>query len=112
MGKSIIKKLVALTIALSLILSMGAGLSFGAPAAPSGSNTFSPFGQYLESKYIDPDRVYSTDARWWLGSASHTDETLLEEIQALYDGGFRGVELCMQQDNAAPNETYAYGSEM
>ena len=42
----------------------------------------------------------------------HTDESLLEEIQALYDGGFRGVELCMQADNAAPDATYAYGSAM
>src|SRR5699024_3887299 len=40
------------------------------------------------------------------------DETLLEEIQALYDAGFRGVELAMQSDSAAPDESYAYGSEM
>lgn len=72
----------------------------------------SAFAEYLESKYIDPDRVFSTDVRWWLGEAAHTDETLLEEIQALYDAGFRGVELAMQNDNAAPNATYAYGSAM
>ncbi|MCL2165594.1 MAG: hypothetical protein FWH55_14675, partial [Oscillospiraceae bacterium] len=62
-------------------------------------------------KYIDPDRVYSTDVRWWLGTAAYTTDTLREEIQALYDGGFRGVELCMQSaSNNAPNATYAYGS--
>jgi hypothetical protein len=72
----------------------------------------SAFAEYLESKYIDPDRVYSTDVRWWLGDAAHTDETLLEEIQDLYDGGFRGVELCMQDDSAANNTTYGYGSAM
>ncbi|MFR7900860.1 MAG: hypothetical protein ACLU6Y_14320 [Ruminococcus sp.] len=38
-------------------------------------------------------------------------ETLLEEIQTLYDSGFRGVELCMQSDGVAPDEDYAYGSE-
>ncbi|MFU8874430.1 glycosyl hydrolase [Micromonospora sp. SL4-19] len=72
----------------------------------------SAFAERLESKFIDPDRIYSTDVRWWLGDASHTDETLLEEIQALYDGGFRGVELCMQNDSGAPDATYGYGSAM
>ncbi|WP_286308083.1 glycosyl hydrolase [Agromyces mangrovi Wang et al. 2018] len=61
---------------------------------------------------MDPDRIFSSDVRWWLGEAAHTDETLLEEIQALYDGGFRGVELAMQNDGAADNADYAYGSEM
>ena len=46
------------------------------------------------------------------GRGANTDETLLEEIQALYDGGFRGVELAMQGDNVAPDATYAYGSAM
>lgn len=70
------------------------------------------FAATLEERYTDPDRVYSSDVRWWLGSASATDETLLEEIQELYDSGFRGVELCMQDDGVAANEDYAYGSEM
>ena len=77
-----------------------------APAKPTA------FAQYLESKYVDPDRIFSCDVRWWLGDAAHTDETLLEQIQALYDGGFRGVELCMQNDAGAPDDVYAYGSEM
>ena len=50
--------------------------------------------------------------RWWIGEAANTDEALLDEIQALYDAGFRGVELCMQSDNGADDATYAYGSEM
>jgi hypothetical protein len=82
----------------------------GAPAAAAAPG--SGFAEHLESKYVDPDRVYGTDVRWWLGDAAHTDESLLEEIQALYDGGFRGVELAMQNDNAAPDTLYAYGSDM
>ncbi|WP_298130505.1 Ig-like domain-containing protein [Micropruina sp.] len=78
-------------------------------AAPSGG---SAFARQLESKYIDPDRIYSADIRWWLGEAAHTDETLLEQIQVLYDAGFRGVELCMQNDGSAADADYAYGSEM
>ncbi|WP_207208652.1 glycosyl hydrolase [Nocardioides oleivorans] len=72
----------------------------------------SAFAKELESKYVDPDRVYSTDVRWWLGEAANTDESLLEEIQALYDAGYRGVELCMQSDAVAPDAQYAYGSDM
>ena len=110
---------IAATLSLGVsTLALGLGTS-PSSAEPSGSwSPASPvvrsstFAQQLESKYVDPDRVYSTDVRWWLGEASHTDETLLEEIQALYDGGFRGVELAMQGDNAAPDEHYAYGSEM
>lgn len=81
-------------------------------ARTAGSAGKSAFAQRLEREYVDPDRVYSTDVRWWLGDASHTDETLLEQIQALYDGGFRGVELAMQNDSAAADADYAYGSAM
>ncbi|WP_156393653.1 glycosyl hydrolase [Nocardioides sp. Root140] len=84
----------------------------GQPAGASVAAGDRSFEQQLEGKYVDPDRVFSTDVRWWLGDASATDETLLEEIQALYDAGFRGVELCMQDDTAAPNDVYAYGTEM
>src|SRR4051794_40808370 len=90
----------------SAFAAQGSGATYEARLADQAS----AFAQYLEIKYIDPDRVYSTDVRWWLGDASHTDEVLLEEIQALYDGGFRGVELCMQNDTVAPDAVYAYGS--
>ncbi|MBQ8935843.1 MAG: hypothetical protein IJ049_05555, partial [Oscillospiraceae bacterium] len=42
---------------------------------------------------------------------AHTDETLLEEIQTLYDAGFRGMELCEQVDPSVPEETFGYGSK-
>ena len=28
------------------------------------------FASKLESQYTDPDRVYSTEVRWWIGEAS------------------------------------------
>ncbi|WP_210502743.1 glycosyl hydrolase [Nocardioides xinjiangensis] len=106
----------------SMALGLGASPSAAEPSATPSSavstlkspavKKSSAFAKQLESKFIDPDRVYSTDVRWWLGDASATDETLLEEIQALYDAGFRGVELCMQDDTVAANDVYAYGTEM
>ena len=114
------RKTLALLPIVALALSAGVSLpaAAGDVAVPPSTMTAtstgsdSAFAQELESRYIDPDRVYSTDVRWWLGDASHTDETLLEEIQALYDAGFRGVELCMQDDAAADDADYAYGTEM
>lgn len=101
----------------SLALTLALPLSFLAPVAHAAPvvkpvSGVSAFAKKLEGSYADPDRVFSTDVRWWLGEASATDETLLEEIQTLYDAGYRGVELCMQNDNGAANIDYAYGSEM
>lgn len=103
------KKILAAMLSLSML---STACPMSAFAAQEGADPAETFEQMLEKKYMDPDRVYSSDVRWWLGSASATDETLEEEIQKLYDYGFRGVELCMQDDGVAANEDYAYGSEM
>ena len=99
------RKTMAILLALMLVLSALAGL-----AEPEAAT--SDFAATLEDRFMDPDREFGSDVRWWLGSAAATDDTLLEEIQAMYDGGFRGAELCMQSDGVAPDEDYAYGSEM
>ena len=104
------KKRKGIVAAIILSLAMTAQLAVGAMGAEQEKEQ--SFAEQLEARYIDPDRIYSSDVRWWLGSASATDETLEEEIQNLYDFGFRGVELCMQDDGVAPNELYAYGSDM
>ena len=104
-----VKKALAVWMVLALIASALTGFAETAEARETAT---SEFASELEVRFIDPDRVYSSDVRWWLGDASNTDEALLDEIQALYDGGFRGVELCMQDDSEAADEVYAYGSEM
>ena len=101
-----VRKTLAILMVLALMASAMASFADAEEPAPS------EFAVALEARYVDPDRIYSSDVRWWLGDASNTDEALLNEIQALYDGGFRGVELCMQDDSEAPDEVYAYGSEM
>ncbi len=116
-----LKKSLAFLMTLALLFSVLAGVaqasadpSAEASAEPSGETKAEPsdFAQDLESRFTDPDRIYSSDVRWWLGSASATDDTLLEEVQLLYDRGFSGAELCMQDDGVAPAEDYAYGSAM
>ncbi len=40
----------------------------------------------------------------------HTDETLKEQLQAMYDAGFRGVELCQLDDHDIDAKVYGYGT--
>jgi hypothetical protein len=46
-----------------------------------------------------------------MAEGAHTDETLLEEVQAIYDAGFRGMELCEQVDTSVSDADYGYGSD-
>ncbi len=96
-----------LSLILIALLALSAPMAAGAEADTAETS----FKQQLTSLYTDPDREYASDVRWWLADAGYTDEVLLKEIQAMYDAGFYGVELCMQ-DGDAPDELYAYGSEM
>ncbi|MCL2164632.1 MAG: hypothetical protein FWH55_09635, partial [Oscillospiraceae bacterium] len=47
-----------------------------------------------------------------MASGAHTDETLEEEVQAMYDGGFRGMELCQLSNTGIDVATFSYGSKM
>ena len=69
------------------------------------------FATQLEDRYLSPDIMYRTEVRWWMAEGAHTDETLLEEVQAIYDAGFRGIELCQLDVNRLDAKTYGYGSE-
>lgn len=52
------------------------------------------FAAEIERRYTAPSIDSRSEVRWWMAEAGHTDETIRAEIQAMYDGGFRGVELC------------------
>jgi hypothetical protein len=117
MEVSVMKKLVSFLLVPCLILALGSSIAVAEPGASGAAGAaHAAFAQELEAKYTDPDRVYSTEVRWWLNRAALTDETLLDEIQAIYDAGFRGIELCMQSGSTGTmsandmNEIYAYGS--
>lgn len=71
----------------------------------------SGFAADLESRYIKPSMNYATEVRWWMAEGAHTDETLLEEVQAMYDAGFRGMELCEQVEESVSETDYGYGSD-
>jgi len=92
------KKLMALTLVLCMVLSlastaMAAETMTNAEAAVAALNAGSDFYYELVENYADSDIEHRTEVRWWMCEGGHTDETLLEELQAMYDAGFRGVEL-------------------
>ena len=113
------KKLIALILSLCMVLSMvpaAAAAETGmtqaeAEAAIEKLNAGSDFYYELVDNYEDPDIEYRTEVRWWMAEGGHTDETLLEEVQAMYDAGFRGVELCQLDVGGMDAATWGYGSE-
>ena len=78
------RKVLSLGLALAMSVSVMTQ-SFPTSAAGAGSD----FQSRLAASYTDPDIEYQTEVRWWMGMGAHTDETLEEEVQAMYDAGFR-----------------------
>ncbi len=68
------------------------------------------FSDKLSDDYDEADIEDRTSVRWWLPEATLTDETIIEEVQAIYDAGFRGIEIC-QQSSAGRASIYAYDTE-
>ena len=91
-----------------LALVLAAALLLGVAPASAGEDAFAAA---LEARFARPEISYRTEVRWWMAEGAHTDETLLEEIQAMYDAGFRGMELCEQVDTAVAETDYGYGSD-
>ncbi len=69
------------------------------------------FEQNLARNYLDIEFLNKTEVRWWMAAASHTDETIIEELNAMHDAGFCGVELCQLSDSTVDASVYGYGSE-
>jgi hypothetical protein len=58
-----------------------------------------------------PPIEYWPDVRWWLAEGFHTDQTLKNDIQMLYDAGFGAVEFLAMDEPGADHALYGWGSE-
>ncbi len=113
------KKILAMALALCMVLSMipaalaaESGMTAAeAEAAVASLNANSDFYYELAENYADSDIEHRTEVRWWMAEGGHTDETLEEEVQAMYDAGFRGVELCQLSISMLDETVWGYGSE-
>jgi len=113
------RKLIAMALVLCMLLSLvpaavaaETGMTKAeAEAAVETLNANSDFYYELVDNYAKPDIEYRSEVRWWMAEGGHTDETLIEEVQAMYDAGFRGVELCQLNVGGMDAATWGYGSE-
>ena len=69
------------------------------------------FERKIAADYKRPDISARTDLRWWMASGLHTNETITEELRAMRDAGFGGVELCQLADRNINETLYGYGSD-
>ncbi|WP_270739476.1 glycosyl hydrolase [Massilioclostridium coli] len=97
--------------ALCLALAVSASLLVGSMPAVNAAGTSNGFADKLSDKYGSPKIENRTEVRWWMAEGGHTDETLEEEVQAIYDAGFRGIELCQLDVKGLDASIYGYGSE-
>ena len=98
-------------LSLGLVLAMSTSILIGNFSTATAEGASSDFYNQLVNHYTAPDIENRTEVRWWMAEGAHTDETLEEEVQAIYDAGFRGIELC-QLDNGNINAgDYGYGSD-
>ena len=72
-------------------------------------STRSKFESDLYDKFSAPELSFKTDLRWWMASGMHTHETIKEEILAMYNAGFSGVELCQLADRTIDESVFGYG---
>ena len=62
--------------------------------------------------FAEPEMAHRPYARWWLAEGSHTDETIKESIQELYDAGYGGIEfVTLDESSYLSDEDYAWGSK-
>ena len=69
----------------------------------------SKFESELYDRFLTPELSVKTDVRWWMAAGMHTNETIKEEILAMYNAGFSGVELCQLADRTIDESVYGYG---
>lgn len=78
-------------------------------AADSGSS----FAESIEEKFSTENLAMEDrpQVRWWLDSGYHTEETLRQAVQELYEQGYGGVEILCLDNSSLDNSVYGWGTE-
>ena len=70
------------------------------------------YKRWRSVSFQNPDKNDKPSIRWWLAEGSHTDETLKESIQEIYNDGYGAVEFVTLDESAYLDDArYAWGSE-
>ncbi len=93
-------------VAMLLALAMFAGIGSAAMAESTDE-----FAQLLTDMYDEIEIEYRPDVRWWLAEGLNTDETLIKNVQQIYDSGFGAAEFLAMPEPSADSSIYGWGSE-
>lgn len=63
-----------------------------------------------KEQLADPSIDYRPEVRWWLAEGFHTDQTLKNDIQMLYESGFGAIEFLAMNDDGVDSSQYGWGS--
>lgn len=69
------------------------------------------FVDRLTGMYGEVEVEYRPDVRWWLAEGLNTDETLISNVQQIYDSGFGAAEFLAMPEDGADSTIYGWGSE-
>lgn len=100
------KKLISILAACSVLLTMISG-SLSVSAGGSGD----AFLDSMNSKFSDLSMSDRPQVRWWLAEGYHTDETLIDAVETLYEQGYGGVEVLCLSESTVDNSLYGWGTE-
>lgn len=104
--RSFLAKLVTAVVTAAMVFSAFPAISVAA------EETTDTFAEKISSEYKNVEMKYRPYARWWLAEGSHTDETLKESVDELYNYGFGGVEIVtLDESQYLDDATYAWGSD-
>lgn len=95
-------------------IALAAGMAFYAVPAYAGENDLAgTFASQMEEKFSADSLSMENrpQVRWWLDEGYHTDETLKEAVNNLYNQGYGGVELLCLNDSSLDNSIYGWGTE-
>ncbi len=93
----------------ALSLALTAALSAGCMTPVLAENA--SIADSLTDAFSDIEIEYRPDVRWWLAEGLNTDETLLKNLQEIYDSGFGAAEFLAMPDDGADSAIYGWGSE-
>lgn len=102
------KKFISLLTALCLTASMSiATVSALTDSGGSGDS----FLDSMNDKFSNLSMEERPQARWWLAEGYHTDETLIEGVETLYEQGYGGIELLCLSESSVDNDLYGWGTD-
>lgn len=102
------KKWLKRSIGCVLAVSVFATLLTGWPAQAAQED---PFLAMIHEQLDEPEMENSIEARWWLAEGTHTDQTLKEGVQSLFEAGYGAIEFVTLNETGVDHKRYAWGSE-